>query len=43
MSLLTVENLEVSFTTRNGKQTAVNDVSFTVESGQITAIIGESG
>ena len=43
MSLLTVENLEVSFTTRNGKQTAVKDVSFTVESGQITAIIGESG
>jgi len=43
MTLLTVDNLEVSFTTRNGTQTAVNRVSFSVESGRITAIIGESG
>ena len=43
MSLLFVENLQVSFTTRNGTQQAVKGVSFTVEERQITAIIGESG
>lgn len=43
MSLLDVKNLKVNFVTRNGVNTAVNDVSFSVESGQITAIIGESG
>ncbi len=43
MSLLEVKNLKVSFHTRNGVVKAVDDVSFTVESGKITAIIGESG
>lgn len=43
MSLLSVNNLQVSFTTRNGTHQAVKGVSFTVESKQITAIIGESG
>ena len=43
MSLLEVTNLEVSFVTRNGVNKAVDDISFTVESGKITAIIGESG
>jgi oligopeptide transport system ATP-binding protein len=43
MSLLNVENLEVSFVTRNGTSKAVKGVSFTVEPKQITAIIGESG
>jgi oligopeptide/dipeptide ABC transporter ATP-binding protein len=43
MALLEVNNLGVSFVTRNGTNRAVDDVSFTVESGQITAIIGESG
>ena len=43
MSLLTVDNLEVSFVTRNGTHKAVKGVSFTVETQQITAIIGESG
>ena len=43
MSLLDVKNLKVSFHTRNGEVKAVDDVSFTVESGKITAIIGESG
>lgn len=43
MSLLEVNNLKVSFHTRNGVVKAVDDVSFTVESGKITAIIGESG
>lgn len=41
--MLTVENLSVSFVTRMGTTKAVDDISFTVESGKITAIIGESG
>jgi len=43
MSLLEVQNLKVSFHTRIGEVKAVDDISFTVESGKITAIIGESG
>jgi peptide/nickel transport system ATP-binding protein/oligopeptide transport system ATP-binding protein len=43
MSLLQVQNLGVSFVTRNGVNRAVDGISFTVESGKITAIIGESG
>lgn len=43
MSLLNVSHLRVDFNTRNGHTIAVNDLSFTVEKGQITAIIGESG
>ena len=41
--MLQVEHLSVSFVTRMGTNKAVDDVSFTVESGRITAIIGESG
>jgi ABC-type microcin C transport system duplicated ATPase subunit YejF len=41
--MLTVENLSVSFVTRMGTNKAVDDISFTVQSGKITAIIGESG
>ncbi len=41
--MLTVENLSVSFVTRMGTTQAVDDVSFNVKSGEITAIIGESG
>lgn len=43
MSLLTVENLTVKFYTRNGVTTAVDDVSFSVDKGQILGIVGESG
>ncbi|MGB1140025.1 MAG: ABC transporter ATP-binding protein, partial [Halioglobus sp.] len=43
MALLEVDNLGVSFVTRNGINRAVDGVSFTVEAGKITAIIGESG
>jgi ABC-type glutathione transport system ATPase component len=43
MALLTVDNLEISFVTRNGTHKAVDGVSFTVEEKKITAIIGESG
>jgi oligopeptide transport system ATP-binding protein len=41
--MLQVEHLSVSFVTRLGINRAVDDVSFTVEPGRITAIIGESG
>ena len=41
--MLQVEHLSVSFVTRLGINRAVDDISFTVQPGQITAIIGESG
>lgn len=41
--LLNVENLSVSFRTRNGTVQAVNDVSFGVDAGETLAIVGESG
>jgi len=43
MALLDVNNLSVSFVTRNGTNKAVDNVSFSVEARQITAVIGESG
>ena len=43
MSLLNVENLTVKFETRNGTSIAVDDVSFSVDKGQILGIVGESG
>lgn len=41
--LLQVENLRVVFNTRNGHAVAVEDLSFTVKSGQVLGIVGESG
>jgi ABC-type dipeptide/oligopeptide/nickel transport system ATPase component len=43
VALLDVKDLRVSFVTRMGTNRAVDGISFSVESGQITAIIGESG
>jgi peptide/nickel transport system ATP-binding protein/oligopeptide transport system ATP-binding protein len=43
MALLEVHDLAVSFVTRNGTNKAVDGISFSVELGKITAIIGESG
>src|SRR5947209_7681503 len=41
--LLEVESLEVSFATEDGLLRAVDDVSFTVDRGEVVAIVGESG
>ncbi|MEE9376241.1 MAG: ABC transporter ATP-binding protein [Rhizobiaceae bacterium] len=43
MTLLTVENLTLQFDTDEGRITAVNDVSFSLEAGQVMGLVGESG
>ena len=42
-ALLHIENLNVGFKTRDGYSPAVQDVSFDIPRGQVTAIVGESG
>ncbi len=42
-SVLSIENLGVSFATDAGAVKAVDDVSITVERGEVVAIVGESG
>jgi oligopeptide/dipeptide ABC transporter ATP-binding protein len=41
--LLEVEHLKVSFVTEDGVVQAVDDVSFTLDRGEVVAIVGESG
>lgn len=41
--LLEVKNLSVSFRTPQGEVQAVRDVSFTLRTGEVLAIVGESG
>jgi len=41
--MLNVNQLSISFHTRNGVTQAVKDVSFSVKLGQTLAIVGESG
>ncbi|WP_020576312.1 ABC transporter ATP-binding protein [Actinopolymorpha alba] len=43
MSLLEVEDLRVTFTTEDGPVLAVKRMSFALESGEILALVGESG
>ena len=43
MPLLDVKNLTVVYPTRAGKFTAVRDVTFSVDPGEILGIVGESG
>ncbi|MFB8388366.1 ABC transporter ATP-binding protein [Microbacterium sp. NPDC055910] len=42
-SVVDITNLGVSFATDSGAVKAVNDVSLTVERGEVVAIVGESG
>jgi oligopeptide/dipeptide ABC transporter ATP-binding protein len=41
--MLAVDNLAVSFATEDGLLRAVDNVSFTVDEGEVLAIVGESG
>ena len=41
--LLEVKNISVEFKTRRGALKAVDDLSITVQSGEILGLVGESG
>jgi peptide/nickel transport system ATP-binding protein len=41
--LLDIDNLRVSFTTEEGVVQAVDEVSFTLDRGEVLAVVGESG
>jgi peptide/nickel transport system ATP-binding protein len=41
--ILTVDNLSVTFATRSGAVNVLDGVTFAVDEGQITSIVGESG
>ncbi len=43
MNVLDVKNLKVSFFTEEGEICAVNDVTFSIPKGKVTALVGESG
>ena len=43
MALLEIDNLKTWFHTRNGVVKAVDDISFTVNKGEVLGIVGESG
>jgi peptide/nickel transport system ATP-binding protein len=43
MATLEVRNLQTSFFTKAGEVKAVDDVSFTVDRGQVLGLVGESG
>jgi oligopeptide/dipeptide ABC transporter ATP-binding protein len=43
MSLLEVDNLTTAFKTESGEITAIEDVGFSLEEGEILGIVGESG
>lgn len=43
MPLLEVRNLRVEFPTRRGTLVAVDDVSFSIDQGEVLGVVGESG
>ena len=42
-NLLEVKNLDVKFDTDEGRITAVENISFTLQQGKVLGIVGESG
>jgi peptide/nickel transport system ATP-binding protein/oligopeptide transport system ATP-binding protein len=43
LSLLSIEGLTVAFRTERGETTAIEDVSLSIEPGEILGVVGESG
>jgi len=43
MALLEVENLRIEFPTRRETLVAVDDISFSIEEGEVLGVVGESG
>ena len=43
MALLEVKNLRVEFPTRRGTLLAINDISFSIDQGEVLGVVGESG
>ena len=43
LPLLSVRNLVVEFPTRHGILTAIDDISFEIEGGEVLGVVGESG
>ena len=43
MSLLKIKNLKTYFHTRGGTNRAVDDISFSIDKGEIVGVVGESG
>jgi oligopeptide transport system ATP-binding protein len=41
--ILEINNLSISFATRDGSFRAVNNISFDIEKNQTMALVGESG
>ena len=41
--LLSIQNLSVDFASESGNVTALNKISFSINSSEIVAIVGESG
>jgi len=43
MKFLEIKNLKTFFHTRSGTVRAVDDISFSIEKGDIVGVVGESG
>ena len=43
MALLEVKNLRVEFPTRRGTLLAIDDISFSIDQGEVLGVVGESG